>query len=428
LNPLCRTSNLTDGTCLSCFPGYSINAGSCTVAFQDPNCQRWDSARSACTQCSTRFFIDTTGRCRQVNPLCRTSDPNNGACLSCYPGYIIAGPNCVVGGASNSDVNCQNITSGLCTRCYSGFFLDSSNRCRQNNPLCRTSDLTNGNCLTCFPGYALTAGNCTISASSTSSADTNCRSTDQSGVCTACFGGFFLTPGMNCQRMDPLCRSYTATSNGCASCYDGYVISGISCVLATQATAGSSDPYCVRLQGTVCLNCSSGYFLQASSGVCTALNPFCRESNMANGDCLSCYGGYMLSGNTCIVAPALSIPFCNQTVGNTCVDCIHGYFASNGVCALVNVLCGTYDRSNGNCLTCVPGYVFQAGQCILPSLGIDPNCIQYTNSFCTQCGGGFALVSYWCSPIDPLCTQYNPTTNTCTACSQGRTPQGPSCI
>lgn len=64
----------------------------------------------------------------------------------------------------------------------------------------------------------------------------------------------------------------------------------------------------------------------------------------------------------------------------------------------------------------------------MPSLGIDPSCTWYSNSYCTQCSTGFALVSYWCSPIDPNCTQYNPTTSTCLSCSQGKTPQGPSCV
>lgn len=41
LNPLCKTSNMLTGACLSCFNGYSINpvTGGCSVASRDPNCK-----------------------------------------------------------------------------------------------------------------------------------------------------------------------------------------------------------------------------------------------------------------------------------------------------------------------------------------------------------------------------------------------------
>lgn len=107
LNPLCKSSNLADGSCTSCFPGYSLNSnGVCGVSFQDPNCQKFSNG--ACLQCATKYYLDTTGKCKQVNSLCKTAD-NNGACTSCYGGYIISGITCVVGGASNSDVSCQTV-------------------------------------------------------------------------------------------------------------------------------------------------------------------------------------------------------------------------------------------------------------------------------------------------------------------------------
>jgi hypothetical protein len=427
LNPLCKTSNLVDGTCLTCYPGYSLNAGYCAVSFQDPNCQKWDSSKGVCTACSSRFYIDGSGKCKQVSPLCKTSDGNTGACLSCYPGYVLSGLTCSIGGAGNSDVNCQNFNNGVCQKCYSGYFLDFSGKCKQNNPLCKTSDQASGNCLTCYPGYSVVAGNCTLSSSSTTSLDPNCKGTNQNGVCNGCYSGYFLTPGMNCQKTDPLCKTLTAAFSACASCYDGYSLSGAQCVLSSQAASPNSDPYCVKLQGGNCIACSSGFYLPPS-GICAALNTLCKDSDLTNGNCLSCYPGYSLSANTCIVAAAVTIPYCSQVVGNNCVACINGYYVSSGACALVNLLCATYDPNNGNCLSCGPGYVFQAGQCIMPSLGIDPSCTWYSNSYCTQCSTGFALASYWCNPIDPSCTQYNPATSTCLACSQGKTPQGASCV
>ncbi len=149
---------------------------------------------------------------------------------------------------------------------------------------------------------------------------------------------------------------------------------------------------------------------------------------MTNGNCLSCYAGYTLSNFNCIVAVAISIPYCSQFSGNTCTQCLNGYYLKDGGCAMVNVLCGTYDQATGACTSCINGYFFQAGTCIYPALGMDPNCLQYSNGYCTQCSGGYALISYWCSPIDPFCTQYNPATNVCITCSQNKTPMGPSCV
>ncbi len=359
LSPLCKTSNLTNGFCLSCFPGYSVNAaGSCVLSYSDPNCQKFDQTLKICTQCASKFYLDSTSKCRQINPICKTANQNTGACTSCFQGYILSRDTCIIGGASNSDVNCQNFTNNICQQCYSGYFLNPSGVCTQNNPLCRTSD-RNGFCLSCFPGYRLLNNNCSATTSSTSSSDVNCKSTDQSGICTGCYSGYFLTQGMVCQKMDTLCKTYTASFSACGSCYDGYTLSSGQCLLSTVAASLNNDPYCIRFQGANCLNCSSGYYLPINVGICSPLNPLCKDSDMNTGACLSCYQGYSLSGTTCIVTPSIQIAFCNQIAGTTCVSCMDRYYVSNGGCSLVNQLCDSYDMSSGLCLSCIPGYVFQ---------------------------------------------------------------------
>ena len=75
----------------------------------------------------------------------------------------------------------------------------------------------------------------------------------------------------------------------------------------------------------------------------------------------------------------------------------------------------------------MPGYVFQEGECIYPSLGIDPNCAWYVNSFCNRCYEGYALINYFCSDIDPNCTDFDQSSNTCRQCKEG-IPMGPSCV
>jgi hypothetical protein len=226
--------------------------------------------------------------------------------------------------------------------------------------------------------------------------------------------------------MDPLCKSYTSSLSACSSCYGGYTLVSGQCVISTNVPNTNNDPYCIKSQGSSCLTCANGYYL-SSSGVCNQLNPLCKSSDMNTGNCLDCYPGYTLSSITCIVAASVNIPYCVTVTGNVCSLCISGYYVSNGGCALANVLCSTYDLNTGACLSCVTGYVFQNATCILPSLGIDPNCVQYSNSYCTTCATGYSLQNYYCTAIDPNCIQFDSVNNVCQQCGGGKTPQGPNC-
>jgi hypothetical protein len=347
-------------------------------------------------------------------------------------------------------VNPLGLPVGPLCKAYSqnGTCLQTQNPSSQ---FCFSYDVLTGQCTACISGYVLTGSTCSPASGSSSSSSTSTTgmvasaSASSSGsnlggpvtisfrdpncakyngtICSACSNSYYFGPSNSCVPVDPLCKTYSQ-NGACLSCYPGYSINGQRCIVS-----GQQDPFCNSFSsGGICTGCSSGYYLSSSNGVCTQLNPLCKTSDLSNGACIDCYPGYSISGNTCIVAAAVNIPYCAQINGNACVACISGYYVSAGICALVNVLCATYDQSNGNCLSCIPGFVFQSGQCIMPSLGIDVNCAQYTNSYCTQCLGGYALINYVCGPIDPFCVQYDAPSNTCRSCNAGRTPMGPSCI
>jgi len=429
LNTLCKTSNLNDGSCTSCFPGYALTSGKCTVTFQDPNCIKGDNNKGTCIQCSSNFYLTPEGKCKQANPLCKTFDPSTGACLTCYSGYVIQGIICILGGSTNIDVNCAQFSttnSSLCVKCSNNYYINPKGVCAQFNTLCKTSNTTNGFCLSCYAGYSLQNGICAVGTGTTVNSDPNCKSTDANGVCTGCYSSFYLSQG-KCYRLDPLCKNYTASMSQCASCYDGYTLSSGQCVVPSQAPDSNNDQYCIKSKGIYCITCANGYYL-APNGTCTQLNSVCKTSDMTNGACTDCYPGYVLSYPTCIVAGSVNIPYCQNVVGIACTVCISGYYVSNGGCALANILCATYDPNSGACWSCVSGYVFQNGTCFLPALGIDNYCQIYTNSYCSQCVTGYALVSYVCSPVDPNCTQFDNIQNLCKSCSNGKTPQGPQCV
>jgi hypothetical protein len=138
---------------LSCYPGYDLSKGDCVVGgqslsnilvtnrspystpqlpsfyFLDPNCNKCAPNSNQCVLCAINYYL-FNGVCKQVNPLCRTYNRDNGNCLSCYQGYIL-------------DISTQPISCSIN---------------KINN--CKTYDRNNGNCLTCYSGYYLSDGNC----------------------------------------------------------------------------------------------------------------------------------------------------------------------------------------------------------------------------------------------------------------------------
>lgn len=53
------------------------------------------------------------------------------------------------------------------------------------------------------------------------------------------------------------------------------------------------DPYCSQFEGSVCLKCSGGAWMNGD-GVCVVMDPKCRAVD-DEGVCSSCYPGYRLN-------------------------------------------------------------------------------------------------------------------------------------
>lgn len=107
VNPLCKTYDQSTGNCISCFPGYELAQGACGVATEsvaDVNCKRWDG--KVCKECAFGAFFSRDGSCQFASPLCKTFDPSNGDCTSCYDSFDLAGGACVKSVKTLSDANC----------------------------------------------------------------------------------------------------------------------------------------------------------------------------------------------------------------------------------------------------------------------------------------------------------------------------------
>lgn len=184
MSTLCKSYQTADGLCTSCYPGYILLTGSCVIAPQVVNnCQKY--ASGICISCYSGYFLKLSV-CSPLNPLCKTYNLTNGNCLSCYPGYTLTVGLCSI---AISDPNCLSLSgNGGCLKCSKGFFLNTTGKCQQMNPLCKNSD-SNGLCLDCYPGYTFTSGTCIIGVTQVAQ---NCM-TVQSGVCIKCFSRYYLT-------------------------------------------------------------------------------------------------------------------------------------------------------------------------------------------------------------------------------------------
>lgn len=94
INPLCKTSDFTNGRCLTCYQGFTSSDGLCKIFVRDPNCLQYDSSNQ-CTKCSANFY-NSLGICKMVSPLCKDYDKTIGLCTSCYPGYTLANGICAI--------------------------------------------------------------------------------------------------------------------------------------------------------------------------------------------------------------------------------------------------------------------------------------------------------------------------------------------
>ena len=226
---------------------------------------------------------------------------------------------CVLGGLS--DPNCQKVVDTKCVACFQGYYFDSGNQiCRQANPLCKTSNST-GQCTSCYTGYEVARGTCLINAAK----DVNCLTYDPSNnyYCIGCYPGYVALSG-KCNVQNPLCATVNFSNGDCLTCWPGYSLSGGDCLLGTVSSP-SYDVYCIRTQGSTCLECARGYYLNQNQARCLSLDPNCKTSNMTTGQCLTCYDGSVQQLGRCVAATVQLVANCAKgSASGECVGCLDG--------------------------------------------------------------------------------------------------------
>ena len=327
VNPLCKTSNPTNGACMSCYAGYTLNQGNgaCEIFFKDPNCKKFRSDNT-CQKCAIRHYINNSGKCSSVSPLCKGYDEYNGFCTSCYPGYITHDGTCILG--NSKDPNCKRFQGSTCADCYNGFYLNYEKKCMQGNPICKTFNRQNGHCTSCYPGYVISGSTCVEGQAK----DPNCKifSKENDVYCTECYRGFLAIFG-SCKEQNPLCKTVDKSNGNCTTCWPGFSLLQGNCTVETQTSPsgenGVVDIYCVKVLNGVCNECSNGYYYHKQDRICKQVDPLCKDHNEDNGFCTDCYQGFSLSDGRCSISVPVSIPNCVSTsLAGHCTQCLENYY------------------------------------------------------------------------------------------------------
>jgi len=120
----------------------------------DPFCASF--VAGICVKCSRNFYFGTDGLCKMVNPLCKTFNPLNGDCLSCYQNYVIVGAVCKEDvNNTNTDPNCASWLDVVCTACATRTYIGTSGLCEAVSINCNTYDAISGACTSCYSGFGL---------------------------------------------------------------------------------------------------------------------------------------------------------------------------------------------------------------------------------------------------------------------------------
>lgn len=288
----------------------------------------------------------------------------------------------------------------------------------QIDPLCKKFNQTVGQCEGCYVGYALTVKGYCVLAKPTAQ-DPNCHIFAE-GQCVECYSNYYIKMGV-CIANNPLCRE-SYPNGSCASCFDGYQLVKGGCEVDENEAPNIFDPYCISIQGVNCLRCVNGYYL-GQNGICTPLSLNCLKHNLNDGTCVKCIEPYILLGLDCVYP----VENCVSYRDGKCEKCPAGYFLKLGLCYMNDVTCQAYDPV-GNCVQCVPTYYLIGGQCVFPSLGYDPLCTAYSNSYCVECQRGSFLSNYRCRAIDASCDDFDVKSLRCNRCVNGKTARGVGCI
>ena len=441
----CYTWDSLNGKCLSCYNGYILINGVCSVntylanpSNNDPLCVIW--AYGACSACASRAYLNFFGVCTPVSDQCQTWDPKTGACLNCFGGYVYANGACnplVFQGSIDPACAIWNANITVCLQCSQRYYFNG-NKCLQVSDQCNTWNNTTGRCNSCYDGYDLLLdGTCQASVRNTAPSDKGCGTWDwKNQKCLQCSNNWVFNNNGLCVPVSDQCNTYDL-KGACVSCYKGYLLFAGKCVLSPSQPVLDNGCGLWDWSNQKCLQCSNNWVFN-SNGVCIPVSDQCSTFDL-KGNCFTCYVGYNLVNGTCVLAPNVQSSSSFDLGCSTwdwknqkCLKCSNRWvFNTNGFCVPVSDQCNTFD-SRGNCITCYNGYNLVSGNCVLPAFQnvADPGCADWdgANQICRQCGFRWMMNGQRkCVPVFDNCQKWD-NLGVCTSCYSGYILQGSNCV
>lgn len=182
-----------------------------------------------------------------MNLLCKTTDTQTGACLTCYDGYTLASPTCKPASSETADIYCKKFdekNKRLCVECYGGYFIATgTGLCTLLDSTCKETDKATGACTSCYGGYNLISGKCVYDTPATAvNTDQFCIKLD-GAKCLECNKGYFVAANNVCTKVDDSCKTYNMQTGDCLTCLSTLILSGGRCISPQQVYI----PFCLQV-------------------------------------------------------------------------------------------------------------------------------------------------------------------------------------
>ena len=266
-------------------------------------------------------FVNLAPSCKDYTNFCDNCNILTNLCAICeYPeilvpdrnGGCIGAEKCILG---KNFCNECDINGKSCIECEEYYYPDENGGCTYTEG-CEISYM--GECLKCKNGLILVGRENDLKICKSLSLDIykNCETINyETGYCSECKGGFFLT------SKDHKCIK---TEN------------------CKEATFGN------------CISCNKDYYLNKKEDKCE-IKPdkfrFCKEF-LDDKTCERCEDGYYFDENGICVFTQ----FCSESINSLCTKCIPGYYLVNDhICADTNN-CEEVDKITLKCKNCKFGY------------------------------------------------------------------------
>ena len=167
--------------------------------------------------------------CIEVNPLCRTYDPINGECQSCFSGFELFGGNCIESTEEVTDNNCKEWEGDRCVACSFGAYFGPEGNCLLADPLCKTVNPQNGQCTSCYSSFLLTEEGRCVKDENNEVTDANCAEFFE-GICVRCSAGFVFGDDGFCKLVSADCETFDEITGECLSCFFGFYLKDGQCL------------------------------------------------------------------------------------------------------------------------------------------------------------------------------------------------------